>query len=213
MKELSFAASAACALVLFTLSACSAQTVKSAPAEPAPPKTAMPYTEKLSADGLFAFGKASLDGLSAVGRAELDALATKVASRGPPTDVVHVIGHSDRIGNDKANVALSLKRAQRARLSHPARRASRQDHRGRSRQRRAGGGVRQRAQTGADRLPGAEPPRRDPGKASRLTRAARRFAGGAQHIPPALTDRSSPNINRLADTMHSHQTAKRKAYA
>lgn len=109
MKTTLLASTAACLITIALVSGCSSKTVKSEPAPP-PPPTAMPYTEKLSADGLFAFGKSSLDGLSAEGRAELDALADKV-NNGGPIDVVHVIGHSDRIGNDKANVALSMKRA------------------------------------------------------------------------------------------------------
>jgi len=66
--------------------------------------------EKLSADGLFAFGKSSLDDLSGEGRAQLDGLASRLLA-GRPFEIVHVIGHSDRIGNAKANLDLSNRRA------------------------------------------------------------------------------------------------------
>lgn len=108
-------ASSVCLLAAVLVSGCTSKSVKPEPMvvrEPMP--ASLPYTEKLSADGLFAFGKSSLDGLSDQGRAELDALAQKV-NNGGPIDVVHVIGHSDRIGNDKANAALSLKRAESVR--------------------------------------------------------------------------------------------------
>ncbi len=74
--------------------------------EPAPPLAA---NQKLSSDSLFAFGKSSLADLSDEGRRELDALAAGLNAR--PYEVVHVIGHSDRIGNDKANLELSTRRA------------------------------------------------------------------------------------------------------
>lgn len=85
-------------------SACTAPQSKPAPAPPP-----MSYNQKLSSDGLFAFGKASLADLSEAGRAQLDALASGLNSR--PYARVHVIGHSDRIGNAKANVDLSTRRA------------------------------------------------------------------------------------------------------
>ncbi len=112
MKRPSYTAIAACALAVALAAGCAPKAVKEppAPATAAPPMAAMPYTEKLDADGLFAFGKSSLDSLSADGRAQLDALADKLTAGGP-IDMVHVIGHSDRIGSAKANVALSLKRA------------------------------------------------------------------------------------------------------
>lgn len=77
--------------------------------EPPPPVPAS-FNHTLSGDALFAFGKASVDGLSDAGRAELDALAARVLAT-PGIDTVHVIGHSDRIGRDAANVELSRKRA------------------------------------------------------------------------------------------------------
>lgn len=79
--------------------------------EPAPPAPApASFDHTLSGDALFAFGKASVENLSPAGRAELDALAARVLAT-PAIDMVHVIGHSDRIGKDAANVELSRKRA------------------------------------------------------------------------------------------------------
>ncbi|MDN5782650.1 MAG: OmpA family protein [Luteimonas sp.] len=92
------------------LSACKTQ----APApEPAPPPPVV-QDQKLSADGLFAFGKSSLDDLSDEGRAQLDGFAADLIG-GAPYEIVHVIGHSDRIGNAKANLDLSNRRAESVR--------------------------------------------------------------------------------------------------
>lgn len=77
--------------------------------EPAPPAVA-PVPQQLSSDSLFAFGKSNLDDVSDEGRAQLDALAASLLD-GRSYDMVHVIGHSDRIGNAKANVDLSTRRA------------------------------------------------------------------------------------------------------
>jgi OmpA-OmpF porin, OOP family len=89
------------------LAACTS-TPEPAPAPPPPPPTS--FDQTLSGDALFAFGKADIDSLSVAGRTELDALAARVLAV-PALDVVHVIGHSDRIGKDAANVELSRKRA------------------------------------------------------------------------------------------------------
>jgi outer membrane protein OmpA-like peptidoglycan-associated protein len=89
------------------LAACAAPTPKPEPPKPAPP---MAQNQRLSADSLFAFGGASLEGASAEALAGLDAFAAALQS-GAPYEVVHVIGHSDRIGSAKANLALSNRRA------------------------------------------------------------------------------------------------------
>ncbi len=89
------------------LAACAAP--KPQPTPPPPPPTAT-QDQRLSADSLFAFGKASLDGAGADALARLDAFAATLQS-GPPYEIVHVIGHSDRIGNAKANLDLSNRRA------------------------------------------------------------------------------------------------------
>src|SRR5690606_12536235 len=94
------------------LAACASAPPAPPPEPPAPPPASFDHT--LSGDALFAFGKSSIDNLSPAGRAELDALAERVLAA-PAIDMVHVIGHSDRIGNDRANVALSNRRAQAVR--------------------------------------------------------------------------------------------------
>ena len=99
---------AVAALSTLLLAACASQ----APApEPAPEPAHLPSTflERLSADGLFAFGRASIEDFSPEGRAALDGLAERLSGR--PLEIVHVIGHSDRIGNDRANLRLSEQRA------------------------------------------------------------------------------------------------------
>lgn len=90
------------------IAACSS-TPEPAPEPPPPPEPAS-FNQTLSGDALFAFGKASVGNLSEAGRAELDALAARVLAT-PGIEAVHVIGHSDRIGRDAANVELSRKRA------------------------------------------------------------------------------------------------------
>ncbi len=97
---------------MLLLGACATAPSASAPAPEAPPPRAT--IEKLSADGLFAFGKATIDDASE-GAAALDALAAKLAASPHPVRIVNVIGHSDRVGNDKANLALSTRRAQAVR--------------------------------------------------------------------------------------------------
>ena len=95
------------------LGACTTTPAATAPApEAAPPPRAT--IEKVSADGLFAFGKATIDD-SSEGATALDALATKLAASPHPVRIVNVIGHSDRIGSDKANLALSTRRAESVR--------------------------------------------------------------------------------------------------
>ena len=85
--------------------ACSTTPAPAPAPDPAPPVPAS-FEHTLSGDALFAFGKASVANLSDAGRAELDALAARVLAT-PGIDMVHVIGHSDRIGRDAANVELS----------------------------------------------------------------------------------------------------------
>ncbi|HRN60607.1 MAG TPA: OmpA family protein [Chiayiivirga sp.] len=96
------------------LGACASKPPAPEPAPEPAPLPARATIEKLSADGLFAFGKAAIDEASA-GAAELEALATRLAAGPQPVKTVNVIGHSDRIGNDKANLALSTRRAQAVR--------------------------------------------------------------------------------------------------
>lgn len=101
--------SAAVAACVAVLSACATTP------EPEPPPvedtTPLPSTflERLSADGLFAFGKSGIDDLSPEGQVALDELASRLAER--PVEIVHVIGHSDRIGTPAAIHRVSSERA------------------------------------------------------------------------------------------------------
>src|SRR3546814_8211514 len=77
--------------------------------------------------------------------------------------------------------------------------ARRQDHRGRARQRRAGGRMRGPGPRRADRLPGAEPACGDPGGAGALAGSARTcaFAGAAE----AASFRSEEHTSELQSLM------------
>src|SRR3546814_15948401 len=66
--------------------------------------------QELTTDGLFAVDKSEIADDGVEGRAQLDAFAADLLA-GPPYEIVHVIGHSDRSGNADANVALSTRRA------------------------------------------------------------------------------------------------------
>lgn len=75
----------------------------------APPPSAASMDLTLSGDALFAFGKAGIDDLSSTGREQLDAFAAKLAEN--PVELIRIVGHTDRIGSDKANMVLSTRRA------------------------------------------------------------------------------------------------------
>lgn len=111
MNRSIFASVAACMLVL-ALSACSSQqkNTRNKDSSSAQDNASLPYVQKLSADSLFAFGKADLSNLSETGRGELDALANKALAN-DNLNTIHIIGYSDRIGSDKSNLALSTRRA------------------------------------------------------------------------------------------------------
>lgn len=96
------------------LGACASHPPAEQPPAPPAPMPVHATVEKVSADGLFEFGRADIDPASA-GAAELEALASRLAGSAVPVKAVHVIGHSDRIGNDRANVALSTRRAEAVR--------------------------------------------------------------------------------------------------
>jgi len=68
---------------------------------------AAPRRTTLGADGLFRFDGGSIADLLPEGRRKLDALATDIKA----TDAVKVIGHTDRLGSQAYNNALSLSRA------------------------------------------------------------------------------------------------------
>ena len=95
----------------FVVLAAACSTTPEPPPPPEPDMQPLPSTflERLSADGLFAFGKSGIDDLSDEGRAALDELAARLSER--PVEIVHVIGHSDRIGSPTAIHRVSSERA------------------------------------------------------------------------------------------------------
>jgi outer membrane protein OmpA-like peptidoglycan-associated protein len=68
-------------------------------------------TFSLSTDTLFAFDTSDLAAIQADGRRQLDELAGKIAAQGDHVAVIHVLGHTDRLGSEAYNNALSQKRA------------------------------------------------------------------------------------------------------
>lgn len=114
MKHRTSWAAVAASLVVCGLTACASQAPVPEAAPPPPPPPPSAFVEQLDADGLFAFGKATIGDISPAGRAALDGLAAQLSS-GRALDVVHVIGHSDRIGNPQGNLRLSTRRAEAVR--------------------------------------------------------------------------------------------------
>jgi OOP family OmpA-OmpF porin len=90
---------------------CDGALVAQAPTPPAPPAPVAPAitSQKITyqADTLFDFDKAVL---KPAGKAKLDDLASKI--QGLNLEVVVATGYTDRIGSDKYNDRLSLRRAQ-----------------------------------------------------------------------------------------------------
>lgn len=81
---------------------------------PAVPPAAAPRNFSVSADALFAFGRAGSSDLQDGGRAEVARIAGELRnSKG--LQKVRVIGHTDSIGSDQANQALSQRRAETVR--------------------------------------------------------------------------------------------------
>ena len=111
MKLSSLSAALAASVVTCVLAACASSAPVNEPASPSPPPPPTAFVENLDSDGLFAFGKAGIGDISPDGRAALDNLAARLVS-GHALDVVHVIGHSDRIGNPQGNLRLSTRRAE-----------------------------------------------------------------------------------------------------
>jgi len=99
--------------VTLALAACHKADIQPAPLPAPGPQAApaVPAQQNLSADALFAFGKARL---KSADNTELDALADKLkaASR---IDSVQVLGYTDRIGSEQANQKLSAQRAEAVR--------------------------------------------------------------------------------------------------
>jgi OmpA-OmpF porin, OOP family len=67
----------------------------------------------LSADALFAFAGSDLDDIQPQGRTELTAIAAQLTDS--KAAIIQVIGHTDRIGSEADNQALSQRRAQTVR--------------------------------------------------------------------------------------------------
>lgn len=78
---------------------------------PASTKLAPPQKVTLNADGLFRFDGASLSDLQPAGRARLEHLARELRSNFRSLHYIVVTGHTDRLGSDAYNEALSLERA------------------------------------------------------------------------------------------------------
>ncbi|WP_438998675.1 OmpA family protein [Variovorax beijingensis] len=73
--------------------------------------TAAPQRFKVAADALFAFDRSSAADMLPEGRNQLDALAAQLKEQYKRFDTVTVIGHTDRLGSDAYNQALSIARA------------------------------------------------------------------------------------------------------
>ena len=78
---------------------------------PASTKLAPPQKVTLNADGLFRFDGASLTDLQPAGRTRLEHLAFELRNNFRSLHYIVVTGHTDRLGGDAYNEALSLERA------------------------------------------------------------------------------------------------------
>jgi OmpA-OmpF porin, OOP family len=90
------------------------------PAPPAPvippaPVVKPPRQLLLAGDTLFRFNQSNRSGLTQQGLAAIDLLMAQIRLEFSRIDQIHVIGHADPIGNDKANETLSTARAQTVR--------------------------------------------------------------------------------------------------
>jgi outer membrane protein OmpA-like peptidoglycan-associated protein len=93
-----------------------AQVVTPAAEPPAvvrPPPTPVPATRRvtLSADALFAFDRSGAQDILPQGKAELDALARALRSQDVQAQRLTLTGHTDRLGSEAYNQALSQRRA------------------------------------------------------------------------------------------------------
>lgn len=79
------------------------------PVPPAPPVTVETFT--LSASALFRFDRSTEADLLPGGRAELDALAARLSEVYARIDSISLVGHTDRLGAEAYNLALSEARA------------------------------------------------------------------------------------------------------
>lgn len=74
-------------------------------------KQAMVEQINLSADALFAFSKSEEKDLLKKGHQSLTELAEKISTNFATVDSIHLTGHTDRLGSEKANYKLGLNRA------------------------------------------------------------------------------------------------------
>lgn len=72
---------------------------------------AAPQRFKVAADALFAFDKSGTADMLPGGRKQLDELAAQLKGQYKRFDTITVIGHTDRLGGDAYNQALSIARA------------------------------------------------------------------------------------------------------
>lgn len=79
------------------------------PAASATPAALEQFT--IEGEALFPFGKSGIDTMLPGGRAELDAAIAKIRAQDGVTRI-DVVGHTDRIGSEEANRALSQARAE-----------------------------------------------------------------------------------------------------
>lgn len=112
MKKSSFALRALALSSTALLAACA-----SAPEPIAPTTTTqiqvVDVEEKvtLEADSLFKFGQGNIEGLTAKGFMSLGALASSLKNDFVTINAIELVGHTDRIGSDAYNLALSQQRA------------------------------------------------------------------------------------------------------
>lgn len=99
--------------VALVLAGCHREAIQPTPLPAPEPQAApaIPAQQSLSADALFAFGKAQL---KSADNAELDALVDKLKAASQ-IDSVQVLGYTDRIGSEQANQKLSAQRAEAVR--------------------------------------------------------------------------------------------------
>jgi outer membrane protein OmpA-like peptidoglycan-associated protein len=76
-------------------------------------KVASPKHFELSADALFAFARSGAEDIQPQGRGELASIARELKES--EATFIQVVGHTDRIGNEVENQALSQRRAQTVR--------------------------------------------------------------------------------------------------
>lgn len=81
-----------------------------------PPSSPNEQTQRftIAADALFAFDKSGAADMNAAGKARLDEFATQV-KRFDRLRAIRIVGHTDRLGSDTYNLALSQRRAETVR--------------------------------------------------------------------------------------------------